>query len=81
LICPDCDRASRELWFGFGPEACCRARAAARSPQCHAALKGGRLTGEYRRLIEGMQVSHEQVKVAAENDRSCDRLLGKVPAT
>lgn len=77
MKCPDCLLAAKQLHHGFGPEACCRARAAARSPQASASVKGGRKTHEYRRLLEGMQVTHDQVKAAAENDRVCDRLLRK----
>lgn len=77
MTCPDCQLAGKVLHHGFTSEPCCRARAAARSPQCSAALKGGRITSEYRRLLEGMQVTHEQVKAAADADRACDRLLRK----
>jgi hypothetical protein len=77
MTCADCQLAAKALHHVFGPDACCRARAAARSPQASAAIKGGRQTHEYRALLRGMEVTHDQVKAAADNDRACDRLLRK----
>lgn len=77
MSCPDCAAAEQRQYHGFGPDACCRARAAARSPQASAAIKGQRQTHEYRKLLEGMKVTHDQVKAAADRDRACDRLLRK----
>lgn len=71
MTCPDCSRASTELWHGFSA-ACkgCQARAISRAPAYFEAAMAGRLSPAYRRLLEQFGLSHESVKEA----RSVDAL-------
>ena len=79
-MCPDCLAAAQKLHNTFNDLPCCRARAAARSQHFSKAFKDKRQHREYRQLIEFIGVTNEQVVEAAKQDRSCDRLMGKVAA-
>ena len=68
-MCKDCAYAAQKRWHGYSDCAGCRARAIARDPRFAAARKEGRLTPDYRRMLEQAQVSHEDVKAAAAVDK------------
>lgn len=74
--CLDCTAAAAGEWHGFtmNCRGCC-ARAAARTPQYHAARTAGRLDRPYRALLEQFGLTHDEVKAAADVDQ-----LGKEPA-
>jgi hypothetical protein len=46
----------------------CMARSAARSPQFFEARQAGKLTPDYRDLLQRLGVTHEAVKAAAAKD-------------
>ena len=71
LQCPDCALAERCRWHGF-TATCkgCKARAAARSPECHEARTENRQTQGYRQLLKALGVTHEDVKAAAAADKA-----------
>lgn len=80
MTCPDCTAAATRLWHAYTAAQCCKSRAVARSLQFSESWRQRRQTREYRQILSGAGVTHEQVTAAAKNDRACDRLLGKVPA-
>ena len=73
MTCKDCATAAERLSHHFSDCQGCKARAVARSPRFREALKGGTQTPEYRRMLEQVGVTHEEVKQAAQNDRACDK--------
>ena len=74
-MCDDCLSATKRISHGFRDCPGCKARAVARSPRFCASVKGGVQTPEYRRMLDQVGVTHDQVKAAAYADRACDRLL------
>jgi hypothetical protein len=68
-MCNDCRLASEKLHHGFSDCPGCRARAVARDPRFAEARKAGRMTPEYRRMLEQAKVTHEDVKAAAAVDK------------
>lgn len=68
--CRECAAAAAGPAHGFDNRCKgCRARAAARSPFFADSLKAGRLTTDYRTLIDRVGVTHDEVKAAAAADR------------
>lgn len=67
--CPHCISASERRYGGF-EEACrgCMARHAARSREFWQSAKAGRLTSEYRALLRGLGVTHDEARQAAADD-------------
>jgi len=68
-MCTDCATAAKKLHHGFSDCMGCRARAVARDPRFFEARKAGRMTPEYRRMLEQAQVTHDEVKAAAAADK------------
>ena len=75
MTCCACTAAAKGLSHHFSDCNGCRARAVARSPRFSEAMKGGWKSPEYRRMLDQVGVTHEEVKAAAFADRGCDRLL------
>ena len=69
MTCPNCAAAANTLHHGF-TAACkdCCARAAARSPHSRRVRDAGMLDGPYRMLLAQFDLTHEQVKAAAQAD-------------
>ena len=67
--CDNCEVAAQRLWHGFtgGCKGCC-ARAVARSPQYFAAQQAGKITPDYRRLLQQFELQHEEAKAARAAD-------------
>ena len=68
-LCIHCGRASTRPYGGF-ESACrgCMARRAARSPEFWRSSREGRLTPAYKAMLQGLGVSHEDVKQADADD-------------
>jgi len=68
-MCIDCDTSATRVWGGFSA-GCrgCAARAAARMPQFARVRQAGRLDRDYRRMLEQLRVSHDEVREAAKVD-------------
>lgn len=69
MTCPACTTAAQQVsaMFHAGCPGC-MARSAARSPQFHEARQAGKLTTDYRDLLQRLGVTHEAVKAAAAVD-------------
>jgi hypothetical protein len=70
MTCDDCTKAAASVWHGFtgGCKGCC-ARAVSRSPQAFKARSSGdKFDRHYRRLLEVMGVSHNEVVEAHKAD-------------
>ncbi|MDI4633308.1 hypothetical protein J7U46_09640 [Pelomonas sp. V22] len=69
MTCPDCTRSQAEMWHGFR-SGCkgCQARAASRGPQFFESREAKRQTSAYRRLIESLNLTHQQVLDAYQSD-------------
>lgn len=69
MTCPACTTAAQEVcaMFVVGCPGC-MARTAARSPQFFEARQAGKLTPDYRDLLQRLGVTHEAVKAAAAAD-------------
>ena len=80
--CKDCDAASKIMHHGFAV-GCpgCNARAVARSPEFSEAIKTDKKWPGYLSLLGKMNVTHNQAKEAARNDRTCDKLMGMANET
>ena len=75
--CKDCDAASKIHHHGFKADcAGCNARAVARSPEFSEAIKTNKKWPGYLSLLGMIDVTHNQAKEAARNDRACDKLMG-----
>lgn len=72
--CTDCAVAAARAWHGFtqGCRGCC-ARAAGRSPQFAAARKAGVVDHQYRRLLDQVGLTHDEVKAAVAADKGTNR--------
>lgn len=71
MTCPDCTTAAQVSHWGFSA-GCrgCKARAAARLPQWRRVCQDGMFQDrQYRRLLEQLQVTHEEVCAAAATDK------------
>lgn len=69
MTCRDCDLAAKQPHHGFTADCLgCKARAAARSPQYREAKIAGKLTPKYKALLTQFELTHEQVKDAADRD-------------
>ena len=75
MTCEACIAASKRIAHEFRDCAGCHARAVARSPEFSKAVRGGRQSPEYRRLLNQVGVTHAEVKAAAISDRVCDKLM------
>lgn len=63
MICDDCTLARVQTWHGYRSNCPgCAARAAARSPEFFAAKKAGKLTQDYKRVLDALGVSHDEAK-------------------
>lgn len=69
MTCKACTTAAQQVsaMFHAGCPGC-MARSAARSPQFHEARQAGKLTPDYRDLLQRLGVTHEAVKAAAAVD-------------
>lgn len=69
MTCHHCTESATMLCHGFtaGCRGCC-ARAAARSPHYRRVRDAGMLDGPYRMLLAQFDLTHEQVKAAAQAD-------------
>lgn len=69
LACDECFAAAAGVHHGFR-NGCpgCKARAASRSPHFRKARDTGMQTRGYRELLRQFELTHEQVKTAADND-------------
>jgi hypothetical protein len=66
MTCADCTQARAKPWHGYRADCPgCKARAAARSPEFHAAHKAGKLTRDYKAVLDGLGVSHDDAKAWA----------------
>lgn len=74
-MCPACIEAAERLSHSFHDCPGCRARAVSRDPRFFESSRGGFQTPAYRYMLEQAQVTHEQVKEAADADA-----LGRVTA-
>ena len=76
MTCKDCDAASKISHHGFTVDcAGCCARAVARSPEFSEAIKTSTEWPEYLSLLSRIDITHNQAKEAARNDRTCDTLM------
>ena len=67
--CKACATAALKTHHGFVAGcAGCLARSAARSPHFRRVKLAGRLDSEYRRMLDQLKVTHEQVRSAAAAD-------------
>ena len=75
--CKDCAAAKVIQHHGFAAQCPgCNARAVARSPEFSQALKTGTQWPGYLSLLGMTEVTHDEAKAAASNDRACDRMMG-----
>jgi hypothetical protein len=76
LTCPDCAVATQRQHHGFtGGCRGCAERAASRSPHFARVRAQGRLDRPYQALLDTFDLTHEDVKAAAQADA-----IWKVPA-
>lgn len=72
--CPDCAAAAREVWHVFRADCIgCRARAMARSPHFRRVRDAGAQDRPYRQMLQQFELTHEQVRAAAQADVQCQR--------
>lgn len=73
--CADCKTASEQMHhiFKAGCKGCC-ARAAARSPHYRRVRDAGFLDRDYKRLLAQFELTHDEVKQAANVDKLEARL-------
>jgi hypothetical protein len=69
MTCEACKQAAERVSAMFR-DGCpgCMARSAARSPQFFEARQAGKLTPDYREMLQRLGVTHEAVKAAAAVD-------------
>ena len=80
--CKDCAAASKRPHHGFNATCTgCIALTVARSPEFSEAIKTNKKWPGYLSLLVIINVTHNQAKEAARNDRACDKLMGMANET